>query len=136
MKNSIRYTFALLAVGAALPAAGLFAQSPAPASTPSVSVPADTSTTTPTRRPRRQAPGAAKCANVSLSSPPRNASNFKAAHQKALQDPAVKAAEATRATDKKGFHKVMREAMLRADPSVGPILEKMRENRPGKKKNA
>ena len=56
-----------------------------------------------------------------------------AARRKAKQDPAVKAAEATRETDRKGYHKAMKEAMLRADPSVGPILEKLREERPGKK---
>ena len=133
MKKFIRHTLALLAIGTALPAAGLFAQAPAPASTPSVSVPAaDTRHDRHDRHRRRQARRRKMRERLAILTPEER-QKFMAAHQKAMQDPAVKAAEATRATDKKGFHKAMREAMLRADPSVGPILEKLRENRPGKK---
>ncbi len=66
---------------------------------------------------------------------PEERQTLRAAHKTAMQDPSVKAAEATRATDKKGYRQAMRAAMLKADPNVGPILEKMRESKPNKKKN-
>ena len=65
---------------------------------------------------------------------PEERRQFIAARRKAKEDPAVKSAEATRETDRRGYHKAMKEAVLRADPSVAPILEKLRENRPGKRK--
>lgn len=58
---------------------------------------------------------------------------LRAARKTAMQDPSVKAAEATRATDRKGYRKAMREAMLKADPNIGPVLEKMRDAKPRKK---
>ena len=131
MKNTFRHTLTILAAGAFLPAAGLFAQSPAPAATPSVSVPADTATTgnSPAAHPRR---GDRMQERLSVLTPEER-QKLKAAHHKAKEDPAVQAAEATRESDRKGYHKAMKDAMLRADPSVAPILEKMRENRPGRK---
>ena len=134
MKNTFSRTLILLALGAALPAVGAFAQSPAaPAATPSVSVPAgETTTADPaaTAAPgKREGKMRARLAALTL----EERQKLMAARRKAKEDPAVKAAEATRETDRKSYHKAMREAMLRADPSVGPILEKMRENRPGRK---
>ena len=67
---------------------------------------------------------------------PEERQTFMAAHKKAKEDPAVKAAEATKETDKKGFHKTMVEAMIRADPAVKPILEKLREEGRHGKKNS
>ena len=129
MNYSIRHKIALLTACAALPAAGLLAQAPAaPASTPSVSVPAATSEATPAEGKHH---GEKKGWMADLT--PEEKQKLKAAHQKAMQDPAVKSAEATKETDKKGFHKAVREAMLRADPSIQPILEKMREEHKGKK---
>ncbi len=133
MKHSIRHKIALLTACAALPAAGLFAQAPTPASTPSVSVPASTpaATTDPTTAHGRHEGGMReKLASLT----PEEREKLKAAREKARQDPAVKAAEATKDTDRKGFHRTMAEAMVRADPSVAPILEKLRdEGRHGKK---
>lgn len=124
MIHPIRSKIVLLAVCAVLPATGLFAQAPAAASTPSVSVPADTTTTT-------AAPGKheheGKMREKLASLTPEERQKLLAARQKAKEDPAVKAAEATKDTDRKGFHKTMAEAMVRADPSVAPILEKLRE---------
>ena len=133
MKNTFSRTLILLAAGAVLPIVGAFAQSPAAATTPSVSVPAaETTTADPTAT---AAPGkrGGKMRERLSALTPEERQKLLAARRKAKEDPAVKAAEATRETDRKGYHKAMKEAMLRADPSVGAILEKMREERPGKK---
>lgn len=132
MKNTLRHAFLLFAVGSVLPAAGVFAQSPAAAATPSVSVPAaETSTTDTTTAAPGKRGGKMRERLATLT--PEERQKLMAARRKAKEDPALKAAEATRETDRKGYHKAMKEAVLRADPSVAPILEKLRENRPGKK---
>ncbi len=135
MKNTFTRTLILLAAGAALPVVGAFAQSPAaPASTPSVSVPAaETTTTDTTTTTAQEGKHGGKMRARLAALTPEERHTLMAARRKAKEDPAVKAAEATRDTDKKGYHKAMKEAMLRADPSVGPILEKLRAERPGKK---
>ena len=133
MKNTFSRTLLLLAAGAVLPIVGAFAQSPAaPASTPSVSVPAANATSTETTTTAVGKHGGKLRARLAALTPEER-QKLMAARRQAKEDPAVKAAEATRGTDRKGYHKAMKEAMLRADPSVGPILEKMREERPGKK---
>ncbi len=122
MKTPIRYPLALLTACAVLPAAGLFAQSPSPAmsATPSVSMPAGSGAAT------EEHEGGAMQAITKLT--PEERQKLKAAHQAALQDPAVKSAEAGRDTDKAGkkaYREAVRAAMLKADPSVKPILEKI-----------
>ncbi len=135
MTTSIRSKIVLLAACAALPATGLFAQAPAATSTPSVSVPAGTDTTTTTTTTAGgKHDGKMKGKLATLT--PEEREKLKAAHEKAKEDPAVKAAEATKDTDKKGFHKIMAEAMVRADPSVAPILEKLHEEGKHGKKNS
>jgi Spy/CpxP family protein refolding chaperone len=57
---------------------------------------------------------------------------LKAAHQKAMEDPAVRAAQEKLRQARREFREVMRPALLKADPSIQPILEKMRAERPGK----
>ncbi len=133
MKNTFRHTLTILVTGAVLPAAGLFAQSPAPASTPSVSVPADSTADDTTAPAAHGKHGGGRMRERLSVLTPDERRQLMAAHRKAKEDPAVKAAEATRETDRKSYHKAMKEAMLRADPSVAPILEKLRENHPGKK---
>jgi len=59
-------------------------------------------------------------------------SKLKAAHQKAMEDPAVQAARDRLKQARREFRNVMRPALLKADPSVQPILEKMRAERPGR----
>lgn len=131
MTISIRYKLALLTACAILPATGIFAQAPATAaSTPSVSVPAADTTTT--AAPDKHE---GKMRDRLASLTPEERQTLKAARQKAKEDPAVKAAEATKETDRKGFHRTMAEAMVRADPSVKPILEKLREEGKHGKKN-
>lgn len=98
---------------ALLPVAGLRAQSPSP--TPSVSTPAE-----PHKGRRKE---------MLQSLTPEEREKLKTARQAALEDPAVKAAEATRATDKRGYRQAVRAAMLRKDPSVGEILAKMKGER-------
>lgn len=128
MKTSIRFHFTLLTVCAALPAGGLLAQAPAATATPSVSAPAQSAA------PADAEENEGKMRMRALSAlTPEERQKLRAAHKAAEQDPAVKTAEATRATDKRGYREAVRAAMLRADPSVGPILEKMREARPHKK---
>lgn len=51
---------------------------------------------------------------------------LRAAHQQALQDAQVRAARERLIQARREFRDVMRPAMLRADPSVQPILEKLR----------
>lgn len=57
---------------------------------------------------------------------------LKAAHQKALEDPAVRAAQERLRQARREFRQVMRPAMIKADPSVQAILEKLRPERPGR----
>jgi len=57
---------------------------------------------------------------------------LRAAHQKAMADPAVRAAHDKLRQARREFREVMRPAMLRADPSVQAILDKLRAERPGR----
>ena len=57
-------------------------------------------------------------------------SRLKAAHQKAMADPAVRAARDRLRQARREFREVMRPALLKADPSIQPILEKLRVERP------
>ena len=54
---------------------------------------------------------------------PAEREQLKAARQKAESDPAVVAAK--QSGDKKAAHDAMHAAMLKADPTLGPILEKV-----------
>ncbi len=51
---------------------------------------------------------------------------IRAAHQKAMADPAVKAARDKLKQARQEFREVMHPAMLKADPSIQPILDKLR----------
>jgi hypothetical protein len=57
---------------------------------------------------------------------------LRAAHHKALEDPAVQAAQVRMKQARREFREIMRPAMLKADPSIQPILDKMRAARPGR----
>lgn len=57
---------------------------------------------------------------------------LKAAHQKAMADPAVQAAREKLRQARREFREIMRPALLKADPSLQPILDKMRPERPGR----
>ena len=59
-------------------------------------------------------------------------SRLKAAHQKAMADPAVQAARDKLRQARREFREVMRPAMLKADPTIQPILDKVRPERPDK----
>jgi hypothetical protein len=59
-------------------------------------------------------------------------SKLRTAHQKAMADPAVRAAHDRLKQARHEFREVMRPAMLKADPSIQPILEKMRAARSGR----
>lgn len=50
---------------------------------------------------------------------------LKAAHQKAMADPAVQAAKDRRSQAARDFRETKKAAMLRADPSIQPILDKL-----------
>lgn len=56
---------------------------------------------------------------------PEEREKLKAAHEKAMQDPKVQAAHETLAAAQKAFQDALKAALLQADPSLGPILEKM-----------
>ena len=55
---------------------------------------------------------------------------LRAAHQKALQDPAVQAAREKLRQARREFREIMRPALLKADPAIQPILDKLRAERP------
>ena len=57
---------------------------------------------------------------------------LRAAHEKAMADPAVQAARDRLRQARREFREVMRPAMLKADPSIQPILEKLRAERQGR----
>jgi hypothetical protein len=50
---------------------------------------------------------------------------IRAAHQQAMADPVVQAAHERLKQARKEFREIMRPAMLRADPSIQPLLEKL-----------
>ena len=130
MKKSLRLPFALLIVCAALPASGLRAQAPAATATPSVSAPAKA----PGSEVAEESEGTMRARAMSRLTPEEQG-KLRSARKAAMQDPAVKAAEATRSADRKGYRQAVRAAMLKADPSVGPILEKLREGGKMRKKD-
>ena len=55
---------------------------------------------------------------------------LRAAHQKAMMDPAVQAAREKLRQARREFREIMRPALLKADPSIQPILDKLRSERP------
>jgi hypothetical protein len=55
---------------------------------------------------------------------------LRAAHQKALTDPAVQAAREKLKQARREFREVLRPALLKVDPSLQPILDKLRAERP------
>jgi hypothetical protein len=55
---------------------------------------------------------------------------LRAAHQKAIADPAVQAAQEKLRQARREFREVMRPALLKADPSIQAILDKLRPERP------
>ncbi|HVF71834.1 MAG TPA: hypothetical protein VM940_09515 [Chthoniobacterales bacterium] len=56
-------------------------------------------------------------------------SRLRAAHHKAMEDPAVQAARERLRQARREFREIMRPALLRADPSIQPILDKLRAER-------
>ena len=56
---------------------------------------------------------------------PDEREKMKAAEQKAMQDPTVQAAKEKMRQASKEFQDTMRAALLKADPSIQPILDKM-----------
>jgi Spy/CpxP family protein refolding chaperone len=59
-------------------------------------------------------------------------SRLRAAHQKAMQDPALQAAREKLRQARREFREILRPALLKADPSIQPILDKLRTERPDK----
>src|SRR4051794_26401566 len=57
-------------------------------------------------------------------------SRLRAAHEKAMADPAVQAAREKLRQARREFREVLRPALLKADPSIQPILDKLRPERP------
>ena len=57
---------------------------------------------------------------------------LRAAHQKAMMDPIVQAAREKLRQARREFREIMRPALLKADPSIQPILDKVRAERPEK----
>jgi Spy/CpxP family protein refolding chaperone len=67
---------------------------------------------------------------------PQDRQKLEAAQQKAMQDPAVQAASEKMKQARKEFRDAMRAAMLKADPSIQPILDKMPVHRRGSRGRA
>ena len=57
---------------------------------------------------------------------------LRAAREKAMADPAVQAARDRLRQARREFRELMRPAMLKADPSIQPILDKLRAERQGR----
>jgi hypothetical protein len=57
---------------------------------------------------------------------------LRAAHQKAMADPAVQAAREKLKQARREFREILRPALLKADPQIQPILDKLRPERPDK----
>jgi Spy/CpxP family protein refolding chaperone len=57
---------------------------------------------------------------------------LRAAHEKAMADPAVQAAREKLKQARREFRDVLQPALLKADPSIQPILDKLRPERPDK----
>ena len=57
---------------------------------------------------------------------------LRAAHEKAMADPAVQAARERLRQARREFRELMRPALLKADPSIQPILDKLRAERQGR----
>lgn len=55
---------------------------------------------------------------------------LRAAHQKAMMDPAVQAARERLRQARREFRELLRPALLKADPTLQPILDKLRPERP------
>ena len=83
----------------------------------------------PADKPARQSRLERRARWVSLNEEDR--AKLRAAHQKAMADPAVRAAHEKLRQARREFREVMHPAMLKADPSIEPILERMRAQRPG-----
>ncbi len=62
---------------------------------------------------------------------PDEREKMQAAHQKAMQDPAVQAAKEKMRQAKKEFEDAMHAALLKADPSIQPILDKVPKGQMG-----
>jgi hypothetical protein len=57
--------------------------------------------------------------------PAEERAKLRAAHEIAIRDPAVRAARQQRTRANKKYHDALRAAMLKADPSLQPILDKI-----------
>jgi hypothetical protein len=66
-----------------------------------------------------------KLANLS----PTERQQLKTAHQKAMQDPVVRAAQNRMREAHKEYRNAMRASMLKADPTIQPVLNKIPEGR-------
>jgi len=54
---------------------------------------------------------------------------LKTAHFKAVQDPEVRAAQLRLRQAQREYHERMRAAMLKADPAIAPVLDKLPQGR-------
>ncbi len=120
-------------VFATLPFAAVQAQSPDASPTPAGSAPATGAITSTTSAGTTASPSHAQHTDRRAMLTPEERTKLKAAHKAAMEDPSVKALESTKDSDKRGYRQAVRAAMLKADPSVGPILEKMREEHPNRR---
>ena len=82
-------------------------------------------------RPFRQFQNERRARLASLTEDER--ARLRAAHEKALMDPAVQAAREKLRQARKEFREIMRPALLKADPSIQPILDKLRADRPDRR---
>ncbi len=56
-------------------------------------------------------------------------SRLRAAHEKAMADPAIQAAREKFRQARREFREILRPALLKADPTIQPILDKLRAER-------
>lgn len=63
--------------------------------------------------------------------PPQDRQKLHAAHEKAMQDPAIRASHDKLQQARREFRNSMRAAMLKADPTIQPILDKLPKGEKG-----
>jgi Spy/CpxP family protein refolding chaperone len=63
---------------------------------------------------------------------PQERDQLRAAHQKAMQDPAVRSAQMKMRQAHREYRDAMRASMLKADPTIQPVLNKIPEGRMGR----
>lgn len=132
----MKRTILTLALVAATSGIAAFAQDASPSASPSASCPPAPSHEKGWRKHHEGPGGPGGFMRGGFGAlTPAEREQLKAAHKKAKDDPAVAEARKNLDTARKAFADADRAALLKADPSIGPVLDKIAEamkNRPNR----